>query len=350
MRIAQVAPLFESVPPKFYGGTERVVHYLTEGLVKAGHQVTLYASGDSQTSAELRPIGQRSLRMLGAKEPIAPHMGMFEVLRQEAHRYDVIHFHNEYLHLPTTRMIDVPCLSTLHGRLDHVEYEEVYSLFKDHSFVSISMSQRKAKPALNWVDRIYHGFPSELMPFSAKGSGYLAFLGRITPEKRVEHAIEIARLSGRRLKVAAKIPNERDEYVRSVLPLLEQPFVEFVGEIGDSEKPEFLGGADALLFPIDWPEPFGLVMIESLAAGTPVIAFRQGSVPEVIEDGKTGFVVDSIDEAVRAVKQLGQVDRKNCRAAFENRFSVDRMVSDYVCLFERMIQSPIQMQSFAGSL
>ncbi len=340
MRIAQVAPLYESVPPKLYGGTERVVSYLTEELVRMGHEVTLFASGDSQTRARLVPGCPRALwRDPGCKETLPQHVKLVELVFADVSRFDLIHFHCDYVHLPLLRRLSCPSVTTLHGRVDIPEVRALFEEYADIPLASISDSQRRPLPAANWQGTVHHGLPRDLHPFSEKSEGYLAFLGRISPEKRLDRAIEIARRTGRRLKIAAKLYADEDDYYRETIePLLMQSrdFVEFVGEVGGREKDEFLGKADALLFPIDWPEPFGLVMIESLACGTPVIAWREGSVPEVIEDGVTGFIVESIDEAVTAVNRLQWLDRHECRHAFETRFDAARMAEEYVAIYRRL--------------
>ena len=340
MRIAQVAPLYESVPPKLYGGTERVVSYLTEELVRMGHEVTLFASGDSQTRARLVPGCSRALwRDPGCKETLPQHVRQMELVFADISRFDVIHFHCDYVHLPLLRRLQCPSLSTLHGRVDIPEVRALFEEYADIPLASISDNQRQPLPGANWQGTVHHGLPRDLHAFSRGSEGYLAFLGRISPEKRLDRAIEIARRTGRRLKIAAKLYAEEDDYYRETIePLLleSRAFVDFVGEVGGREKDEFLGKADALLFPIDWPEPFGLVMIEALACGTPVIAWREGSVPEVIADGVTGFVVDSIDEAVAAVGRLQWLDRNDCRHAFESRFDAARMAEDYVAIYRRL--------------
>jgi glycosyltransferase involved in cell wall biosynthesis len=341
MRIAQVAPLFESVPPKLYGGTERVVHYLTEELVALGHDVTLYASGDSQTSAKLVSPCRRSLRLdKGCVDTLAHHILMLEQVIADAARYDVVHWHIDYLHFPVSRRLVGPHVTTLHGRLDIPDLPALYQEFTDVPVVSISDSQREPLPWAKWVGTVYHGLPeNELTPGDGKG-GYLAFLGRISREKRPDRAIEIARKTGRKLKIAAKVDNaDRKYYAEEIEPLIRAAgaLVEFVGEVGGADKNAFLAGAEALLFPIDWPEPFGLVMIEAMACGTPVIAFPCGSVPEVMEDGVTGFVVDSVEAAADAVGRVGSLDRRSVRAAFERRFTARRMASDYVALYQRLM-------------
>jgi len=338
MRIAQVSPLYESVPPKFYGGTERVVSYLTEELVKMGHEVVLFASGDSQTSAQLIPICPRSLRLdKNCRDSLIWHLYMLEEVFKRAQIFDIIHFHIEYLHLPLATRYNISFITTLHGRLDLSEYVPFFKKFKDAPFVSISNAQRKPLPWLNWQATVYHGLPENLYKFYPEKGDYLAFLGRISPEKRPDRAIEIAEKFGMKLKIAAKVDKADEVYFKEVIkPMLKSPWVEFIGEIGEKEKNEFLGKAYALVFPIDWPEPFGLVMIEALACGTPVVAWKCGSVPEIIEDGKTGFIVESIDSAVKALDKVKDIDRRSCRESFERRFTAKRMAEDYVRVYQKI--------------
>jgi glycosyltransferase involved in cell wall biosynthesis len=342
LRIAQVAPLYESVPPKLYGGTERVVSYLTEELVRQGHDVTLFASGDSVTSGHLIASWPRSLRLDKAcVDGLAPHLLMLEHVYQLADQFDLIHFHCDYLHFPLSRRHKHPQVTTLHGRLDIRELGPLYREFSDMPVISISNAQRQPLPWANWQGTVYHGLPDGLHTFRSPPGEYLAFLGRISPEKRVDQAIEIARRAGMRLRIAAKVDGADKKYFeREIEPLLAESraFVEFIGEVGGREKDDFLGNAYALLFPIDWPEPFGLVMIEAMACGTPVIACRRGSVPEVMDDGVTGFVVDSLQEAVRAVQRVATLSRKKCRQVFETRFSARRMAQDYVRIYRRLIE------------
>ena len=342
MRIAQIAPLYESVPPQLYGGTERVVSYLTEELVAQGHKVTLFASGDSRTTGRLVTTIPRALRLdPEAHDHLAHHLVMLEEVFRRAADFDVLHFHVDYLHYPMSRRAGLPQLTTLHGRLDVPGLRALYREYHDMPVVSISDAQRAPIPAASWLGTVQHGLPLGLHAFSPTGGDYLAFLGRISPEKRVDRAIEIARRAGRRIRIAAKVDAADQEYfAREVRPLLEEPFVEFLGEIDEREKTEFLGEACALLFPIDWREPFGLVMIEALACGTPVIAWREGSVEEVLEDGVTGFIVDDVEDAVSAVHRLDQLSRRRCRAVFEHRFSARRMARDYLALYERLIALP----------
>ncbi len=342
MRIAQVSPLFESVPPRLYGGTERVVSWLTEELVDLGHEVTLFASGDSVTSACLVPTGRCGLRAAGARENLAPHLLMFERLRALADEFDVIHFHTEYMHFPLARELErefgVTCLSTLHGRLDLPEYRDLFNEYRDLALVSISRSQRRALPDQNWIGTVHHGMREGLMKVSpAANHDYLLFVGRISPEKGVLEAIEIAERAKMLLKIAAKIETYDLDYYRSIESLLRRSGVKYVGEVGEAEKAKLLGGAKALLFPIAWPEPFGLVMIEALACGAPVIAFANGSVPEVIRDGKTGFIVNNVIEACEAIEKLPSISRRDCRRDFELRFSVERMATDYLEIYETQL-------------
>jgi glycosyltransferase involved in cell wall biosynthesis len=342
LKIAQVAPLYESVPPQCYGGTERVVSYVTEELVRQGHDVTLFASGDSVTRARLVPACPRSLRLdTGCRDQLAHHIVMLEHVFQSADEFDVIHFHCDYLHFPLSRRHRVPHVTTLHGRLDLPDLQPLYRLFADQPVISISDSQRRPLPGADWQGTVYHGLPLDLHTFRDRPGQYLAFLGRVSPEKRVDRAIEIARRAGLPLRVAAKVdPADRKYYEEEIRPLIEAagPAVEFLGEVGGKDKDDFLGNACALLFPIDWPEPFGLVMIEAMACGTPVIAYRHGSVPEVMDDGVTGFVVADIDEAVAAVGRVGELSRRRCREVFEERFSVERMARDYVAIYRRLIE------------
>jgi glycosyltransferase involved in cell wall biosynthesis len=340
MRIAQVAPLIESVPPKHYGGTERIVSYLTEELVRLGHEVTLFASGDSVTNARLIASCERSLRKNErCKDPVAREVLLLDHVIGHAGEFDVIHFHTGYLHFPISRCLPVPHLTTLHGRLDLPDLVPVFDRFRDEPLVSISNAQRQPLPWANWQTTIYHGMPEDLFRFYPDPGDYLAFLGRISPEKRADRAIEIAKRAGMPLKIAAKVdPVDRRYFKRVIEPLLNNPAVEWVGEITDQKKNEFLGRAFALLFPIDWPEPFGLVMIEAMACGIPVIAFDNGSVPEVMEDGVTGFIVGEIDEAAEAVGRAGDLSRARCREVFEKRFTDERMANDYVDVYHRMLR------------
>ena len=341
MRIAQVAPLYESVPPKYYGGTERVVSYLTEELVGQGHQVTLFASGDSETDARLLAACRRSLRLdKDCQNQMAHHFVMLERVFQRADEFDIIHFHVDYLHFPLSRREAITQVTTLHGRLDIPDLVPLYQEFREMPVISISNSQREPLPWANWQATVYHGLPGDIYQFHPETGSYLAFLGRISPEKRVDRAIEIAKQVGIPLKIAAKVdPVDKDYFDSVIAPLLRNSLVEFVGEIGDAEKDEFLGNAYALLFPIDWPEPFGLVMIEAMACGTPVVAYRGGAVPELMEPDHTGFIVESMQDAVKAVRRVAQLSRKRCREMFEQRFTATRMAHDYVQQFERLIAS-----------
>jgi glycosyltransferase involved in cell wall biosynthesis len=338
VRIAQISPLYEAVPPQGYGGTERVVSWLTEALVAAGHELTLFASGDSKTSAELVACAPRALRLdPEAGDPIAGHVLMLERAFQRAHEFDVIHAHVDYLSFPFARRSRTPVLTTLHGRLDLPCLVPLFREYRDQPLISISDAQRKPLAFADWQATIHHGLPVDLYDYWPKSEGYLAFLGRISPEKRVDRAIEIAVRANRKLLVAAKIDAaDRAYYEREIEALFAHPLVEYVGEVGDDEKNAFLGGADAVLFPIDWPEPFGLIMIEAFACGTPVIAWPHGSVPEVIEPGVNGFLCRDIDAAVQAVEELPRLDRARCRGRFEDRFTSERMARDYVAVYERL--------------
>ena len=340
MRIAQVAPLYESVPPKYYGGTERVVSYLTEELVRQGHEVTLFASGDSITKARLVPACRRSLR-LGERcmDQMAHHLVMLEHVFARTADFDIVHFHVDYMHFPLSRRDRITHVTTLHGRLDVPDLVPLYQEFREMPVISISNGQRQPLPRANWQATVYHGLPAEKYRFRAEPGSYLAFLGRISPEKRVDRAIEIAKQVGMPLKIAAKIDRvDKDYFDLVIAPLLRNSLVEFVGEIDEREKDAFLGNAYALLFPIDWPEPFGLVMIEAMACGTPVIAYRDGAVPEITVQGRTGFVVEALEDAVTAVRRIPQLSRKRCREVFEKQFTAARMASDYVRVFERLIR------------
>jgi glycosyltransferase involved in cell wall biosynthesis len=339
LRIAQIAPLIESVPPRLYGGTERVVSFLTEALHAMGHEVTLYASGDSQTSARLVPMCDRALRLEGRNASWVPYgMVMVEKAFADAANYDIMHFHIDYLHYPKARLFPVPVVTTLHGRLDLPEFRHMSTEFNELAMISISRSQRAPLPKLNWRGNVHHGLPADLHAFSPQPGEYLAFLGRISPEKGINDAIEIAVRSGVPLKIAAKVDvADRTYYHETIEPLLDHPLVECIGEVGEAQKSKFLGGARALLMPIDWPEPFGLVMIESLACGTPVIAFERGAVPEVIEHGKTGFIVKDVEEGVEAVRNISLLSRGRCRAAFEKRFTAERMAGDYLKIYRQLI-------------
>jgi len=341
MRIAQVAPLIESVPPKHYGGTERIVSYLTEELVRAGHDVTLFGSGDSVTSGRLVAPIQRSLRKNErCKDPMARELILIDHVVERAHEFDVIHFHTGYLHFAICRHLPVPHVTTLHGRLDMPDLVAVHDRFRDVPVISISNAQRAPVPWANWQATIYHGLPKDQFRFHPERGDYLAFLGRVSPEKRADRAIEIAKRVRMPLKIAAKVDRVDRRYFKRVIePLLNDSLVEWVGEISDSEKNEFLGNAYALLFPIGWPEPFGLVMIEAMACGTPVIAYDGGSVPEVMENGVTGFIVRELDDAVEAIRRVRTLSQARCREVFEKRFTATRMANDYMNVYERMVRS-----------
>jgi glycosyltransferase involved in cell wall biosynthesis len=340
MRIAQVAPLYEPVPPRLYGGTERIVSYLTEELVRRGHDVTLFASGDSQTAARLVAVTERAMRLdASSREVLAANFSrQLGRIFRNADRFDVIHCHVDYLAYPFSDLVRTPTLHTLHGRLDLPYLGPVFRDFPNVPLVSISDAQRAplASFSLNWAGTVHHGMPLDEFPFVGHPGEYLAFLGRLSPEKQPELAIEVAKRVGMPLRIAAKVDaNDREYFERVVGPLLDDPNIEFIGEIEDADKAAFLGGARALLFPIDWPEPFGLAMIEAMACGTPVIARPCGSVPEIVEDGRTGFVGDTVDDLVEAVKRIDTIERAECRRHVEARFSVARMVDDYEVLYRR---------------
>jgi glycosyltransferase involved in cell wall biosynthesis len=341
MRIAQVAPLYERVPPPLYGGTERVVSYLTEELVRLGHEVTLFASGDSETAARLVAGSPRALwRDPGVRDTLPHHVHLMELVSREASRFEVIHFHTDYVHFPLVRRHRWRSVTTLHGMVHPPDVGPLFEEYEDVPLVSISNDQRSPLPRANWRATVYHGLPPDALTFRPGPGAYLVYLGRMSPEKRVDRAIEIARRAGMPLRIAAKIyPEERGYFDEVIAPLLERsrPLVEFVGEIGDRERNDLLGGAAALVFPIEWPEPFGLVMIEAMACGTPVVAWRRGSVPEVVDDGVTGYVVETIEDAVSAVGRVGGLDRAVCRRVFEERFGAGRMTKDYVEVYRRLI-------------
>jgi glycosyltransferase involved in cell wall biosynthesis len=341
MRIAQVSTLFESVPPALYGGTERVVSYLTEELVGLGHEVTLFASGDSQTTATLVAGCPIALwRDPDVRETLPHHVRLVELVFQQASRFDIIHFHLDYLHFPLVRRHRCPTVTTMHGALRPHDVKALFDEYRDIPLVSISDNQRIPMPSAGWQATVYHGLPRTLFQPTERAGGYLVFLGRTSLEKGVDRAIEIARQTNLPLMLAGKIyPEERGYFDAVIAPLLDasKDMVHFVGEIGGREKEALLGNARALLFPIDWDEPFGLVMIESLACATPVIAWRRGSVPEVIDDGVTGFIVDSIDAAVQAIGRLDRIDRRRCRDVFEARFDANRMAREYVKVYEQVI-------------
>jgi len=340
MKIAQIAPLIESVPPRLYGGTERIASYLTEGLVGLGHDVTLFASGDSITSAELVPCCTRALRLDPDVRDTIPHfMLMIDKVRQRAEEFDVLHFHIDVFHFPLFRSLAARTVTTLHGRLDLPDLKPFYHRFGEMPLVSISNDQRKPLPRANFVSTVQHGIPADLHGPSFEQGRYIAFLGRISPEKRPDRAIRIALAAGIPLKIAAKVDKVDEDYFRAeIVPLIDNPGIEFIGEINEREKTKFLGDAAALLFPINWPEPFGLVMIEAMACGTPVLAFRCGSVAEVIEDGVTGKVVDSEEEAIAVLPQILSYDRRVVRQRFEERFTATRMAKDYVGTYRHLLR------------
>jgi glycosyltransferase involved in cell wall biosynthesis len=344
MRIAQIAPLTEAIPPKLYGGTERVVSWLTEELVELGHDVTLFASGDSLTKAKLQPMWPRALRLDGAvRDPVALHMMMIEHVRQRAEEFDVLHFHLDYYPFSLFSRQSTPFITTLHGRLDLPEHQAVFDTFKDVPVISISHSQRKPLPQAHWVKTVHHGLPSNLLEPRPVKDGYLAFLGRIAPEKAPDQAIRIAVRCKMPLKIAAKVDSvDREYFEREIEPLLQLPGIEFVGEISDREKSDFLSGAQALLMPIDWPEPFGLVMIEAMACGAPVVAYGSGSVPEIVEDGMTGFIVRNEVEAADAIRdRLDTLSRAKIRARFEERFTARRMANDYLEVYRSLVENEV---------
>jgi glycosyltransferase involved in cell wall biosynthesis len=343
MKIAQIAPLMESVPPRLYGGTERIVSYLTDELVRLGHDVTLFASGDSVSSANLVPCAAMALRLdPNVRDPIPYYMLMLDRVRQYADDFDILHFHIDQFHFPLFRAMANRTVTTLHGRQDLPDLKPLYFGFSDMPLVSISNSQRRPVPNANFVDTVYHGLPAHLLkPNYNPGGDYVAFLGRISPEKRPDRAIMIARAMGIPIKIAAKVDKVDEAYFRTTVePLLDQPGVEFIGEIDEFGKSEFLGNARALLFPIDWPEPFGLSMIEAMACGTPVLAFRCGSVPEIVDPGVTGLIVDTMEEAVSTLPQVLALDRHAVRRRFEERFSVTRMAKNYLHLYRSLLRQP----------
>lgn len=338
LKIAQVAPLYESVPPKMYGGTERIVSYLTEALVEMGHEVVLFASGDSVTRASLISTHHTALRLSGCKDPLAMHVLQLQEVIDRVHEFDIVHFHTDYTHFPISRLLNLTTVTTLHGRLDLPELPYIFNKFCDSPVVSISNSQRLPLPMANWAGTVYHGLPMNLYRQGAGKGNYALFLGRISPEKRPDRAIEIARLAGIKIKIAAKIDDaDKLYYEEKIKPLFSQPHVEFIGEVGDEAKGELLRNAQALLFPIDWPEPFGMVMIEAMAAGTPVIAFSHGAVPEIIRHGQTGFIVHDIAEAAAALQRIPLISRDACRREFEQHYCAARMARDYVAIYENLL-------------
>jgi glycosyltransferase involved in cell wall biosynthesis len=340
MKIAQIAPLVESVPPRLYGGTERVVSYLTDELVRLGHDVTLFASGDSMTSAELVPCAPMALRLdRNVRDPIPYYMLQLDRVRERADEFDILHFHIDHLHFPTFRPMGNRTITTLHGRQDLHDLKPLYVGFSEMPLVSISNDQRKPVANCNFVATVHHGLPADLLkPIYSPRGGYLAFLGRMSHEKRPDCAIRIARALGMPLKMAAKVDKADEAYFREVVsPLLSLPGIEFLGEINERRKNEFLGEAHALLFPVDWPEPFGLVMVEAMACGTPVLAFRRGSVPEIVEHGVTGAIVDCTQEAINVVPQMLTLDRRRIRRSFEERFTASRMAKDYLQVYRSLL-------------
>ncbi|MAT16519.1 MAG: glycosyl transferase [Planctomyces sp.] len=341
MRIAQIATAWESIPPQGYGGIERVIYYLVEELVQQGHDVTLFASGDSHTSARLVPICERAVRPAPDLHDAAPfHVSGCARAMAQADEFDLMHFHLDAVHLPFLQMTNVPHVTTWHAPIDCPEFRDLFHHFADEPLISISYSQREPAPERNWIANIYHGLPSDLYHLQPTPEGYLAFLGRICPEKGIDRAIRIANEVRMPLKVATKIDDDQQEYLeKEIMSRLDISHVEFVGEVSDAEKQDFLGNATALLFPIDWREPFGLVMIESMACGTPVIAMRQGSVEEIIEDGVTGFVCDNTDECILAFHKLNRISREECRQQFETRFTISRMAREYVNTYGALQES-----------
>jgi glycosyltransferase involved in cell wall biosynthesis len=337
MRIAQVSPLFEAVPPKLYGGTERVVYYLTEELVRGGHDVTLFASADSVTSATLISTVVKALRLdTNCEDQLAPHIAQLYDVINRAGQFDIIHYHTGYLHFPFSQTCSTPDITTLHGKLSIPELQYIYQRFHQ-PVVSISNQQRKALPYANFVGTVYHGLPVDLHPMGKGNGNYLAFLGRISPEKGIDKAIEWAKAAGIKLKIAAKVDKADQHYFeKEVKHLLNDPLIEYIGEINETDKSDFLGNATALLFPINWDEPFGMVMIEAMACGTPVIAHGRGSVTEVIEHGKNGFIVSSTEEAVNCIRQLSRLQRKVVRQVFEERFTANKMAKAYLQLYEKL--------------
>jgi glycosyltransferase involved in cell wall biosynthesis len=349
MRIAQVAPLYESVPPKLYGGTERVVSWLTEELVSQGHEVTLFASGDSLTTARLIPVCPEALRLNSeCRDELAHHVYLLERVLREKDEFDLIHFHIDYLHFPFSRGHALPQVTTLHGRLDVPDLIPLYREFSDMPVISISDSQRRPLAWANWQGTVHHGLPEDSFAPCFDSGEYLAFLGRVSPEKGLYHAIEIAKRCGMPLKIAAKIDRaDRDFFENRIRPSIDHSMIEFVGEIREHEKNEFLGKASALLFPIQWEEPFGIVMIEAMACGLPIIAYPRGSVPEIVEDQISGFLVHDIDSALRAVDRLAQIDRRVCRRQFEQRFTAKRMAQDYLTIFQGVAKPQTKAMALA---
>jgi glycosyltransferase involved in cell wall biosynthesis len=354
MKIAQVAPLYEAVPPRLYGGTERVVAHLTEALIDLGHEVTLFASADARTRATLAATRAQAIRLDPAplKSDLAAHLTLLHEVRRRKDRFDIIHFHVDMVHFPFFEDIAPRTLTTLHGRLDLTDLPEVYRRWARYPLASISDAQRADLPFASWAGTVYHGIPETLFAFSPAPAGYLAFLGRICPEKGVDRAIRIARRLGVKLRIAAKVDAADTAYFEAdIRPLLDDPLIEFIGEIGDDQKAAFLGEAEALLFPIDWPEPFGLVMIEAMACGTPVVAYRRGSAPEVIDEGVTGFLADDEEEAASAVIRARALDRREIRRRFERRFSAVAMARAYLDLYAaRLARCPYAPELASGDI
>jgi glycosyltransferase involved in cell wall biosynthesis len=351
LRIAQIAPLYESVPPKLYGGTERVVAYLTDELVNQGQEVTLFASGDSTTKGRLIPICEHALRLYNHIDSLAYHILQLQEVFERVDDFDILHFHTDYLHFPFTYNRDLTTITTLHGRLDIEDLVPIYKKFRRIPVVSISNAQRRPLPNANWIGTVHHGLPTYLYKQGEGKGNYVVFLGRISPEKRVDRAIEIARQAGVKIKIAAKIDKaDQAYYEKEMKQLFVQPHVEFLGEIGEKEKSQVLQNAIALLFPIDWEEPFGMATIEAFACGTPVIAFKRGSVPEIITNGKTGYIVESISEAVTALQHIYEISRVECRKTFENRFSATIMAKNYLRLYEKLVHPEKQrLTSMSGN-
>ena len=351
MRIAQVSPLWESVPPKLYGGTERIVSYLTEELVRLGHDVTLFASGDSVTTARLEAICPHALRLnTGIFNRDAPMTMLMEQALGRPGDFDIIHSHLDFQGFPLARRNTIPTVTTFHGRLDLPELQPVFHEYAEMPMVSISNAQRKPVSWANWQATVHHGLPRDLYTLHSSPGTYLAFLGRIAPEKRPDHAIEVAKRVGIPLRIAAKVdPMDQNYFHTEIEPLLSHPLIEYLGEITDAEKDEFLGQAMALVCPYDWPEPFGLVLIEALACGTPVLAYRRGSIPEIIENGSTGFVCESLDEMTAAVQRIPEIDRRACRVTFDQRFSAERMAQDYLRVYEQAIGNTCEKEEETAS-
>lgn len=352
MKIAQVAPLFESVPPKAYGGTERVVSYLSEALVAQGHEVTLFASGDSSTSAILHPMCEHSLRT-NPRQPdwVMCHTMMVDEVFSRAQEFDIIHWHIDFLHYPLAQRCEVPSVTTMHGRLDLPDLVQLHQQFQAMPLVSISDSQRAPLLQANWCGTVYHGLPLSLYGFHETPGDYFAFVGRVSPEKGLDRAIGIAIACDTPLRIAAKVDLADQTYFEQVIgPMMDHPLIEFAGEIGDAQKNDFIGRAKALLFPVDWPEPFGLVMIESLACGTPVVAYRRGSVSEVLKHGVTGYVVCSQEDAIAAARNIHRIDRARCREVFERRFSADTMAHRYLQVYEALIGARTDSDAQASAL